>query len=444
MNTSYKITDRASYDNVFAKIDRLNRIDFKEFPGFRMGSFLAVSYYEAAGGNLQPAWKQTAKNILRCFIRDFSYDFQAIKDDEIMVFYSHEHGRREDYVKLMNDVQAMIPGSYCFTGKDCPRSIVVSKTAWKNLLLLKTWNKQLKEVEPHRDARAFLLSKLALAYRWKLILNANENALKKCRGLITIFDAREYENILTQVCSKLGIRSATIEHGFFPPPYYSGSKDYCLAMPSLGFVSDEFWAWGEAIRENVFAGGLKEEQVIAVGYPKKIEKLSDVEPEQKTIGVILDGGESAFPENEIMARIAVEFAQKYHFDVVLKPHPHDFKDYVKAFNLLEEEHHVRVSREPILQYACNVTFSISFCSTAYLDLMCHGKMVYRYRSSSKQSMYSMMGDEGTFCNVEELERLYSNCNSAVDDQIITRLVGDIDHMAQSYTAHANRLFSEEK
>lgn len=422
--------------NTLEKLNCFDRKTFKDFEGYRIGRFFAVSYDEVkhnyqSENNFMKLW---AKTIIRCFIVDYSYDFSKISDYKIQLFYSHEHARRADYVKFMQDVSRLVDNSELLTGYDTTRKFVFNKTVLKNLLRLYGWFRRIREVEDDMFICVLLLSKLSMAYRWKRILDNNTTYLSRIRGLVSIFDAREYENIITQFVKKIGICSATLQHGHFP-----GISKTCMGIPFTGFVSDEFWAWGEYGCENAILSGLPKENCRAVGYPKSFVVYDKMGIDMKRMGIILDGGETYFPFNKEIVSIAVEVAKEHNLKIILKPHPNDKYDYVP---LLNGYNNYELSNEPIFEYGRKVCFSLCYASSAYIDLLAMRSPVFRYRKVNSDNCYSRLDNEDAFFDVEELEVLLKRYNNDehINDKNREALLGDLSRVKSNYNETANNLF----
>ncbi len=424
--------------DVLEKLEKFDGLAFKGLEGYRMGRYFAVTYDEIIHHyqSEKNCFRLLIKTILRCFLRDYKYDFTKEMHGKILLFYSHEHARRKDYVNFMTDVSRLLDDTYLFTGKDTPFKIKIGKTAIGNLLKLAGWYRQICKIETNKLNKVYLLSKVSLAYRWKKELEYNWDTLKDIRGLVTIFDAREYENILTQFLKSNGKRTATLQHGFFP--VISEQRGY-LAIASTGFVSDEFWAWGEFSCENAVLSGLPRNICKPVGYPKSFKERSGDIDDTKAMGIVLDGGESLLPYNKAIISIALDVAKKYNLKIVLKPHPNDKYDYVAW---LGDYKNYEISHETIFDFGNKVNFSLCYASSAYIDLMAMGALIFRYRKDGIENCYSRLANVDTFCDADELNALILSNDVHVNDENRNTLLGDLSKNKQAYNNAAIKLFGQ--
>ncbi|WP_319504958.1 hypothetical protein [Bacteroides graminisolvens] len=418
------------------KIEQFNKMDFYGFEGYKIGSFFVVTYDEIIQKNASEysITRLRLKNMARCFIEDYNYFFSNNLKDRIVLFYSHEHGRRLDYVDIMQNVGDMIENSILLSGQQISKHLKIDKEAFVNLKLLRKWKKQICTVEQNPLISELLLSKLSLAFRWKNNLESNKEILSKIKILATIFDAREYENILSQFVRKLNIPTATLQHGHFSR---LSEKEKYLAIPFTGFVSDKFWAWGEYAKENAIYSGLSDDEVDVVGYPKRVcGKIRDNSNVKKRFGVILDTGVFTEKTNQKMIILAVSLARNHNLELVLKPHPYDTTDYLSMVQNFEK---VLISRDTMEEYALKVDFSICFASTAYIDLIVNRHIVYRYSDNDIQLDYSRLMDNDSFENIEELEDLYLLSNSDINDGNRILLLGDVENIRTCYNDAAKKI-----
>lgn len=418
------------------KIKAFNKLEFTEFEGYLLGSFFAVSYYEIIYSLYRNQSKGSliAKTILKCLIKDYKYEFNAIPHNKIVLFFSHEHGRRSDYVEFMQDIQQLIDGSVCFTGKDTRKHILISKEAIKNLRLLSCWYNSISKIEKDGKTRWILMAKISMAYRWKMLLEKNKKCLINARGYITIFDAREYENILAQFSRINCIKTATLQHGHFTSSYYIDDNTFGLGIPFEGFVSDQFWVWGEYTLREAIHNHISKDAVIVTGYPKPIRKKL-IPPNNNTIGVILDGG-NAVQINKHMIKIAVEFALKHGFRLVLKPHPKDTTDFQSICDVCAVESYI--NRNSLSEIVDKAQFFICNNSTAYIDLLCLGAKIYRYSSTNHFSCYKNLPVNDTFTDADELYDLIQRKVSSGENRYF--LIGAIGTAKTQYNHAASILF----
>lgn len=423
-------------NKIVAKLTEFDKQSFKEFDTYKIGRFFAVSYDELMHHyqSEKSYFRLFLKTIVRCFTQDYNYYFSDEVENMIVVFYSHEHARRPDYVNFMKDSVSLIDHYYLLTGNDTRKRARCFGSAIKNLFLLPSWYRTICSVEEDKFNRMYLLSKISSAYRWKKYLDKNMKALGRIKGLVTIFDAREYENILTQYVMQKGIKTATLQHGYFP--VISNERGY-LAIPYTGFVSDEFWAWGEYSCENAVMSGMLPQSCRAVGYPKTFKRIVDKTPKRDLMGIILDGGENLLPYNEAILTIAVEVAKKNNLKVVLKPHPHDKFDYT---NMMGDFDNYEFSHESIFDYGRKVDFSLCYASSAYIDLMAMGASVFRYRKETSENSYSRLNDKDTFTNASELDNLIQMSDNHISDENRKALLGDLNNIKKQYNEAAQKLF----
>lgn len=426
-------------DNVLSKLKQFDQLHFVGFDGFLMGRFYSVTYDEIIGNykSEKNVFLLLLKIIIRCFIRDYSYEFSSLSKKKLLLFYSHEHARRKDYSSFMEDILCLIDDAVILTGNDTKKKLVFSKDSFVNLLYLPKWFKTISKVEHNKCDALYLLHKVSMGYRWKKILDYNwDSCLGHFKGIITIFDAREYENILTQFARSKGVNTATLQHGYYPVQDKEGLD---MAIPYTGFVSDQLWVWGNYCKENAVLSGMPPQKVYPLGYPKKILKIQNMSPiNTGYLGVILDGGELLRPYNTEMISIAIEVARKHRYTIVLKPHPHDRYDYSM---MIPNDVASSISIENIADYGGKVDFSICCASSCYIDLLALGCIVYRYVNPQGVSFYDRLDEKDSFSSLEDLECILQKGDKYINNVNRELLLGNSASVLENYKNAANKLIS---
>lgn len=416
------------------KIKKFNNVSFVKLKDYRLGQFFVVTYDEVKNGiqSEKSKLRLLFKNILRCFISDSDYKFDCDISNKIILFYSHQHATRDDYVKLMQDVHSYIDSSILLTGVAKKPQLKVSLKSFFNLLLLPIWYMQISKVEKDAFMRLYLLYKLSFAYRWLNELQANYQFFKNSKGLVTIFDAREYENLMTLYFKTIGKKTATIQHGT-----YAAIKEFPddYAIQFLGFVSDEMWTWGDYYSQKAIASDLGENRIVSVAYPRRVTRLESAKT--GVVGVILDGGPVAETINKKLIEIAIAYASKNNMKIILKPHPHDRRDFTKSMVGFKN---YSVTYDYIFDYAVKVDFSICFASSVYIDLLSVQAPVYRLSYQNIADGYKGLSTDDVFSTLEGLEKLV---DMGIASNIKNRelLLGDIDNAPRNYNSVAKKLFN---
>ncbi len=427
--------------NIGEILDKLNRFDqvpFKRLEGYKLGRYFSVSYDEIIG-NYQSEKNSILlflKIIARCFVRDYNYGFDSIPSGKIILFYSHEHARRSDYVKFMDDMQYILEDSYLFSGVDTTKKIVFGRQSIQNLFLLRDWYKKIKTIEKSTNSALLLLSKVSMGYRWKQFLDKNWNQhLSGMIGLVTIFDAREYENIFTQYVMLKGKKTATLQHGYYP---VFGKIYHDLAIQYTGFVSNQLWTWGDYNKDNAILSGVSKSLVLSVGYPKSFETLNESSIRHGIIGIVLDGGELLRPYNLEMIKIVSSVAITLNYTILLKPHPHDKFDYTRV---LDDTIKYEFFYGSIFDYGRRVDYSVCYSSSSYIDLLAMKSIVLRYISRNGTPFYERLSESDSFSSVEELDSIINGPDSRhVNDYNRTLLLGNTDKVKENYNKAARALF----
>jgi hypothetical protein len=189
---------------------------------------------------------------------------------------------------------------FSLTGKELSgfrRRIVWGRTSFRCLCYISVWRKLLGKCGLTGDMLEYFILKLVTGYTWLSVLRRNKALLMKCAAIITFFDAEETENLLVQYAVQLKIPTATLQHGHYSYDVQTGGDKTKYNFAFEGFVSDEFWGWGQYFKDEALAAGIPEDRIKLVGCPYNIGySAEENDSAVSVIGVLLDGGTASIPK----------------------------------------------------------------------------------------------------------------------------------------------------
>lgn len=386
----------------------IDKCRFLGFDGYSISKVLTIPTKEVVIGERKcpPFFKVVRQVLVDVFSDGYSYDFSSIKDCHVVLFYSHLHAQRADYVRFMETVASTTDNAMLFTGsvlKGREKKIHFDLCSLKTIPLCISWLLTLKRNKIERKYYSTYLIDLVQMYRWKNILLKNIGYISTIKSMVSIFDAREYENIFTQFCNSQGIVTATLQHGHFGKRGYLNSISYYLDIAYAGFVSDYFLAWGQYSKENAIEAGVESGRIVKCGCPDFINPVP-VECKGVDVGVLFDGDINAKEDNLEMLRIALELLEKEDSKVKVKLHPSDSIDnYRNRINAEKVELFVGSIRE----FAEQVSFVICCNTSALIQLLAIGVDVFRYKTTLRYDMYTAL-DDFSFVDSEGLMSVMKN------------------------------------
>ena len=273
--------------------EKVKYAGFCGFKGYRVDKILTIPTQEVLKGAFRISFLQLCKSLLgNLLFERLQYSFESIRNARIVLFYSHDHAMRADYVKFMETVASCSSDTKLFTGH-CLNGRILSNLRFsfssvKMFILLITWMVTFCKAGIKTKYWKKYLTALLSSYKWKSLLIKNQEAVLSIKSMVSIFDAREIENVFAQYLMLHKIPTATLQHGHYVSEYYNNQKDFDIGIGYRGFVSDYFLAWGNSSFKNAIRCGIPESKVIKVGCPSLINSIK-IEGSKGSIGILFDG-----------------------------------------------------------------------------------------------------------------------------------------------------------
>lgn len=408
---------------------KLKSIEFLGFKGYQVDKILTIPTQEVLKDVFKLGFIRCCRILLGNIIKErYHYSFSSIKNAKVVLYYSHDHAQRNDYVRFMEMVASCSKDTVLFTGLQNRRRTLsnfkIDFSSIKMVFLLFSWMLTLSRNGIKRKYWAKFLASLLDSYKWKLMLIENQETLLSIQSLVTIFDAREYENVLTQFVSHYGIPTATLQHGHYGHEYYHDPKHFYIGIGYRGFVSDFFLAWGESSYHNAINCGINKSKVIKVGAPSLINSKV-IKGTKGAIGLLLDGGEEAIPDNKNMYNIVREVAKEKRKKLLVKLHPsYRTPDY----SFFVGDDNVELYNGDLESFAADIELAIC-CNTSCLLLLLSWRIhLIHYAPIFMYDMYGELRNY-SFSNTKELIDLYEN--ELLPSSLLS-LYTEVNHVKENY------------
>lgn len=409
--------------------EKLKSARFCGFKGYRVDKILTIPTQEVLKGVFRMSNHQLYKSLLGDILIDgYHYDFESIRNAKIVLFYSLGHAMRADYVHFMETVASCSDDTVLFTGS-CNNGRLISKikvrlSSIKMFFLLLLWIVTLSKARIDKKYWKKYLCSLLSGYKWKSILIKNEDVILSIKSMVSIFDAREYENIFTQFLNLHGIPTATLQHGHYGKEFFKDQKNFYIGIGYRGFVSDYFLAWGDFSCNNALSCEIPMSKLIKVGSPSLIN-TKKIEGRKGTVGLLLDGGEEAIPDNRNMYYIIREIAKEKGKKLLVKQHP-SFKTPEYSFFVGDEN--VELYSGDLESFATEVELAICCNTSCLITLLIWGLPIIHYAPLSMYDMFSELKNY-SFTNKQELNDLY---DKNVSPTSLLSLYTEVDHVKENY------------
>ena len=417
-------------------VEKLRNTTLCGFKAYSVDKILTIPTQEVLQGAFKISFPQFLKAVLSCFLKNgYIYSFDTIKNAKTVLFYSHEHAARKDYVQFMETVASCSDDTVLFTGQSNKggllSNIKLQFYSFEAPFLLLSWIIAFwREGISKKYWRKYLIS-LSYSYKWKVLLNKNRDNVLSIKSMISIFDAREYENVFSQYLSLHGIPTATLQHGHYSSEYYTDPQHFYIGIGYRGFVSDFFLLWGDSSYNNALKCGLPKEKLLKVGCPSLITPKR-ISGKEGAIGLLFDGGKHSIADNKNMYAIANRYAKERNKKLVIKLHP-SYKS--SEYTFFIEDENVELYDGDLESFAKNVEFTIC-CNTSCLIYLLiwehpivHYAPVYMYDVYSELKPYSF----------SKYEELISIINKKVHPETMLALYTEVDHVRDKYKSVFDRI-----
>lgn len=409
-----------------AIMEKLKVVSLYGFKGYSVDKILTVPTYEVLEGAFKMSFSFFLRSLLSSiFKKGYHYSFETISNAKVVLFYSHNHALRSDYVSFMQTVASCSEDVVLFTGslnrkKRLFSNLKIRLSCFKLIFLVFSWLYSLFRAGIQTKYWKKFTTSLLESYIWKSLLEKNRKYILSIKCMVSIFDAREYENVFTQFLTHNGIPTATLQHGHFGKEYYYDPQNFYVGIEYRGFVSDFFLLWGECSYKNALECGIPESKLIKVGCPSLITPLK-VEWNRGSIGLLFDGGDNAVLDNKNMYEIVKRFADCKKKRLIVKLHP----------SFMSEEYSYFIDRDSVelfsgdmKSFAENVELAVCGNTSSLITLLIWGHPILHYSPVFMADYYSELRHI-SFSNENELIKLYNMSVSPADLLSLYTELGDV-------------------
>lgn len=382
-------------DEFKTTVEKLKTVEFYGFEEYSVDKILTIPTEEVLKGNYSLSTLQFFRSFLSIILKEgFHYSFDKIKNAKVVLFFSHSHASREDYVRFMETVASSSKDVVLFTGQ-LKNGLRIGYSSIKMTIHLFLWVLAFCRAGIERKYWKKYLISLLEAYKWKCYLVKNQEVVLSIKGMVSIFDAREFENVFTQFLVLHGIPTATLQHGHYSSEYYNDSKHFYIGIGYRGFVSNYFLLWGDSSYKKALACGILEEKLIKVGCPYLINKET-IPCKKGVLGLLFDG-KGGEQDNANMYMIAQAFAKQHNFKLLVKLHPNDSADIYQFFKDSREE----LFEGDLKDFASNIEMAICCNTSCLITLLIWDKPIIHYTPIYNVNFYDELHD----CSFSDLEGL---------------------------------------
>lgn len=372
------------------------------------GSVLATELYNES-------FFYFGKIMIDTFFKERNINFKK-RNSSILVFHSN-HYKRNDYEEIVRKFKnkldsydtITITEAYSFNMRGIASSL---RSCLLNISKLNGTKLKLSD----RLRIAILMTKYNNFLKdIELIINSNNY-----KAMVTFCDAHPMDNLITQLCNKISVKTLTLQHGQYR--YLKKGLETADAEAYKNFISDYLLSWGQATKDEFTRAGIPSNRILNAGALKDYNRGAafDINSKPKNIfGVILDG-ETYKKSNIRLLNIAQIIARKYNMNFIVRLHPKNklryYQKYVKNDMCIEW-----VKSIGSTEYINKVDFSILHMTGVYVELLSYSAPFFVFKDEYTEELFTkrhlMFEDLEGFVNV--YEDYLNNKNEFCEKQLET-------------------------
>ena len=353
-------------------------------------------------------------------------DFSDVPGSTIL-FYNSDVTRKSSEVNFKKVVSTTPKGSYLIERHGRGRFSFLG--FYLLFILLPIWFLQMGGKGLTLIEKCQVLKELIESFRIYKIFNRLD--LSKYKLLVCYYDSIIHECMLTLICKRLGIKTATLQHGQF-----NAWRENTFVNCGLEFYaspSDYQLCWNKFARDEAMKCGWKEYQLPVVGVMSNIGRGKErwLKPNCGIFGVVISHP-SWEHENIEMIKAANILASKYNLKYYLKLHP-NYKEYYFKHKV-DASYYIGNVEKGIdtLKYCNMVDFTIVGSTSFYVEMVYCYHDIIRYSSKQPSDKYRDIEDVCVFGHTSEIVLSYQNLNKRNKDNLF------------EYLCHSNDTFSSYK
>ena len=241
-------------------------------------------------------------------------------------------------------------------------------------------------------------------------LSSNADKLNEAKAFIVLNDEYSDENLFIQYGNKLGVSTATLQHGIYARTIDDNDlRHFMHIFPNL--TADKIFMWGEQQKEIAIHSGVNPEKIVVTGHPRYIHASKVRKLHNKIIGVCLDGYTERFWKSNIqIINLCNRFCKEFDYKYIVKIHPTDNEKRYQEYYDCDYYIGIADKNQAVSDFASKVEFSVVGFSSIYYELMFLGISVFRYDDHCEFNTYEGV-DDFNFETYDQLADIYEEMNS---------------------------------
>ncbi len=381
------------YDEIAQQLEQAVADDFI---GFEIGRAMAYPLIN---------YRKSKKLALAVLLRPIRYGgYTAEGTGKIAFFWGGDYSNRADHWDKFEQCEKLLGEPVLIKERPSARLATVHALCiWR---VIRWWVK-MRTVKVSAIEKWYLAAMLYQIYCE--LLDLDKMRLKVQINLLVAFcDAQKSDTIAVQYFKKTGIKTATLEHGYYDPNFILERLAYRNSL------SDYFLCFGPVSKKHGVEQGLPEGKMIPVGMLENI-KNQEVRTEigsTGTFGVALTCG-TYEEENPLMLRIANKLAKRYGLTYIVRPHPH-LKEEVYVGLIDSSVGSVAPNGQSMVDFESSIDFCLLGNSAVFISMLY--KMIPVYRCVADYHIDKFYNVPWCKCvSLESAMKLYENMKNKPEE-----------------------------
>lgn len=355
------------YDEIAQQLEQAVADDFIGFEIGRAMAYPLINYRKS---------KKLALAVLLHPIRYGGYTAEGT--GKIAFFWGGDYSSRADHWNKFEQCEKLLGEPVLIKERPSVRLATVHALCiWR---VIRWWAK-MRTLKVSATEKWYLAAMLYQIYCE--LLDLDKMQLKAQINLLVAFcDAQKSDTIAVQYFKKTGIKTATLEHGYYDPNFILERLAYRNSL------SDYFLCFGPVSKKHGVEQGLPEEKMISLGMLENIQDAnirSDIQ-NTKQFGVALTYG-TYDDENELILDIANELAHSCGITYIVRPHPHLKAEKYQCF-IDSSVGKVAPIGQSIVDFEDNIDFCLLGNSAMFISMLYKRIPTYRCGEEGKPDKFS--------------------------------------------------------
>ena len=368
-------------------VEIMNSINFKGFENYHAGASLTVllEHYNLKKYSYVELWSVPVYG-----------DAYHVKNNggQVMFLFTNSYKGRQDFEKWFLKIAGLIEKNIVVL----PSEREKKDFSLGEKLQMSVWILQMSKIRLSMKEKLFCAN-LLLSGKRNLDKISDIIVKRRVRSIVTLADVHLNDYLVTAYCNGRGIKTVTLQHGFFP------ADDMFFRYSE----SDYFLTYSEYTKQLAETHKKRRGVFVAVGMPDYIGQsiITRDGKAQENFLVLLNGAtDDGQRGNRKMLKICMEYAERNHcfFDVKVHPGKKSLKEYQK---IVSKRGKFVASKSNVAELFEQYDFCVANVTTMALKAVYMLTPVLLLKEKNEKSFFGLDDSRLNFSNYAEMEQAVS-------------------------------------